>query len=114
MNGISAVTRNSVGGIADSTDGTPLIARIVEEGLAVTAACGIPVDAAAIRAAISHALLNHRAHKPSMLQDIEAHRPTEVEAILGAIGREARSVNVSTPVIDTLASLVRIIDRPRS
>jgi 2-dehydropantoate 2-reductase len=52
-----------------------------------------------------------RAHKPSMLQDIEAHRPTEVKAILCAIGRQGRSANVVTPVIDILASLVRIIDQ---
>jgi 2-dehydropantoate 2-reductase len=45
-----------------------------------------------------------------MLQDRERGRPTEIESINGAIAREGARLGVPTPVCDTLADLVRIIE----
>ena len=42
----------------------------------------------------------------SMLTDIEAGRPLELEAMVGAIGRIGRAVNVPTPIGDLLYTLL--------
>jgi 2-dehydropantoate 2-reductase len=51
--------------------------------------------------------------KPSMLQDMERSRPTEIEAINGAIVREGARVGVPTPYNQALLSLVRAREQVR-
>jgi 2-dehydropantoate 2-reductase len=46
------------------------------------------------------------AFKTSMLQDLEAGRPLEVDAILGAVADVARRVEVETPTIDVVLGLL--------
>ena len=46
-------------------------------------------------------------HYPSMLEDVEAHRPTEIEHITGALVREAERQGVPVPLHTTLYRLVR-------
>ena len=38
------------------------------------------------------------AHYPSMLEDVEAHRPTEIDLITGALMREAEKHDVQVPL----------------
>jgi len=47
------------------------------------------------------------AHFPSMLEDVEAARPTEVELINGALVREARAHVVEAPLQASIYALVR-------
>lgn len=51
------------------------------------------------------------AHASSMLQDLRAGRPTEIEALCGAVERLARRHGVATPVVSALATLVRKAER---
>lgn len=46
-------------------------------------------------------------HKPSTLQDFEAGRPMEIDAIVGAVIEIARIVDEPTPVIDNIYALLR-------
>jgi 2-dehydropantoate 2-reductase len=46
-----------------------------------------------------------------MGQDILAGRPTEVEAINGAVVEAGQGTGVATPLNQTLATLVRISER---
>ena len=48
-----------------------------------------------------------RNHESSMLQDLRAGRPTEIEALCGAVERLAGELGVETPVVSALAILVR-------
>ena len=80
MNSVSAVSRLAVGPIGDSTAGQSLVASIVEEAAAVAHAQGVAVQLERIKTAVAKAFAGHRAHKPSMLQDILAGRRTEIEA----------------------------------
>ena len=46
------------------------------------------------------------AHYPSMLEDVEAHRPTEIELITGALVREAERHGVEAPLHTAMYRLV--------
>ena len=47
------------------------------------------------------------AHYPSMLEDVVAHRPTEIELITGALVREADRHGVPVPLHEALYSLIK-------
>lgn len=49
-------------------------------------------------------------YKTSMVCDLEAGRPLEVEAILGNAARAARRVGVDVPCIESLYALLRLLD----
>lgn len=48
------------------------------------------------------------AHRTSMLQDLEAGRPMEIEALVGSVAELGRLVGVPTPTVDTVLALVRL------
>ena len=53
------------------------------------------------------------AFKSSMLQDAEAKRPLELDALVGAVREIGEAVNVPTPHIDALLGLTRLSARVR-
>jgi 2-dehydropantoate 2-reductase len=48
-------------------------------------------------------------HKTSMLQDVEAGRPLEVDALLGSVIDLARLTNTPTPHLDTIYALTKLL-----
>jgi 2-dehydropantoate 2-reductase len=50
-------------------------------------------------------------HKTSMLQDIEAGRGSEVDALVGSVVELGRLTSTPTPHIDTVYALVKLLDR---
>jgi len=48
------------------------------------------------------------AHKTSMLQDLEAGRPLELDALVASVVEMARLVDMPTPTIDAVLALVRL------
>ena len=50
-------------------------------------------------------------HKTSMLQDVEAGRELELEAIMGAVVELARMTGIATPAIDTIYALTKLLDK---
>lgn len=73
---------------------------LMTEARAVAAALGYdfgPVDLAGLRQAAPD-------HKPSILQDHEAGRPMEVDALVRAPQAFARHAGVATPVLDAVAA----------
>ncbi|HSI58996.1 MAG TPA: 2-dehydropantoate 2-reductase [Ideonella sp.] len=50
-------------------------------------------------------------HKTSMLQDIEAGRSPEIDALVGAVVELARLTDTPTPHIDTVYALVKLLGR---
>jgi len=62
-----------------------------------------------------HAYISAFAHrvaaaKPSLLQDLEAGRPSEIDFINGAVPREAERGGCAAPVNQTLTALVKAIE----
>jgi 2-dehydropantoate 2-reductase len=50
-------------------------------------------------------------HKTSMLQDVEAGRGSEIDALVGAVIELARLTDTPTPHIDTAYALVKLLNR---
>jgi 2-dehydropantoate 2-reductase len=90
--------------------GRRIALNVVNETVAVAAACNIRIDRDKIVNTIDAALREHAKHKASMLQDREHRRATEIDMINGAIAREGKRVSVATPVCDTLTDLVKVIE----
>lgn len=107
LNPLSTITGLPVGGL-DCLEGRRVATSVAEEAIATAAALGVPIDPVRVLAKIDFALANHKAHKPSMLQDRLAGRRTEIESINGAIVRMAEQVGVATPTTRMLADLVRM------
>ena len=55
-----------------------------------------------------------RAGKPSMLQDLERGRPTEVEGINGYLSKKAQEAGIATPVNDAVLAVIRDIQNSAS
>ena len=102
-NPVSVITNATLGGMLDD----PEIYRILE---------GIMTEASELAAAMNvHPPLTPQqllevtrpfgAHKTSMLQDIEAGRPIELDTIVGAIRELALHYSVGTPSIDLVSAL---------
>ncbi|WP_027474215.1 ketopantoate reductase family protein [Curvibacter gracilis] len=108
LNSICAVSQCTVDELGQG-DGQALAFAVVDEALAVAQAEGIHADVEACKAKVASAIAHHRGHKPSMLQDVLAGRPTEIEAINGAIVAHAQDHGIPVPCTRTLLQLVRLV-----
>jgi len=83
-----------------------LVFDLIEEGKAVAAAAGVELHEDPWEMNV-HATRRGSRHYPSMLEDVEAHRPTEIDNITGALVREAERVGVPVPLHTALYRLVK-------
>jgi 2-dehydropantoate 2-reductase len=91
-----------------------LVYDLMSEGKAVAAAAGVELhedpwemNVQAVRRGETLAAEGHYAHVPSMLEDVRAHRATEIDFITGALVREAERLSVPVPLHTTMYRLVR-------
>ena len=50
-------------------------------------------------------------HKPSMLQDVEAQRPTEVDALNAGIAKIGREIGVPCPLNEAMAGMIKGLEQ---
>lgn len=109
FNPISALTRATLEQIGNYGPTRDLAYAIMAEGKAVAEQLGIsfPISIEQRLAGATEV----GAHKTSMLQDIEAKRPTEVDALVGAVAELGRVVGVPTPHIDAVYASVKLLEQ---
>jgi 2-dehydropantoate 2-reductase len=83
-----------------------LVHDLVDEGKAVAAAAGVDLYEDPWEMNV-HATRRGSAHYPSMLEDVEARRPTEIDLITGSLVREAGRHGVPVPLHTALYRLVK-------
>jgi 2-dehydropantoate 2-reductase len=83
-----------------------LVHDLVDEGKRIAAAAGIELHDDPWEMNVL-ATRRGSAHYPSMLEDVDARRPTEVELISGALVREAVKHGVDAPLHTALYRLVK-------
>jgi 2-dehydropantoate 2-reductase len=79
---------------------------LMDEGKAVAAAAGIHLQEDPWEMNV-HATQRGSRHSPSMLEDVEAHRPTEIELITGSLVRAGEHHGVPVPLHTALYRLVK-------
>jgi 2-dehydropantoate 2-reductase len=110
MNPLCALTRRTPGFLGAHEESRAMIRAVVEEGVAAANASGVPIQAQPIHDLTVVSITDHADHEASMLQDVKAGRPTEIDAINGAIVEAARTAGVAAPVTETLWRLVKLED----
>jgi len=110
VNGVAALTELPhdfhFAAATQPTDLGRLVRALMDEGRATATAAGIDLYDDPWE---MNVLATERgsAHRPSMLEDVEARRPTEVDFINGALVREAERVGVGAPLQRAVYALVR-------
>lgn len=106
MNPVSALTGATLDQVLDD----PLVHRfcldVMAEAAAIGQAIGCPVqETGEARSAITRKLVGV---KTSMLQDVEAGRAVEIDALLSAVREIGMRVGIATPRLDALTGLARL------
>jgi 2-dehydropantoate 2-reductase len=111
MNPVSAIT----GATADRVLADPLVRAFCSAAMAEAAAVGSRIGCTITQGAEERHAITARlgAFKTSMLQDVEAGRPIELDAIVAAVHEIGRRVGVATPNVDALLGLARLFGRVR-
>ena len=110
VNGVAALTGlphdEHFAAEREASDLGHLVHELVEEGKRVAAAAGVELHDDPWEMNVL-ATKRGSAHYPSMLEDVEARRPTEVELINGALVREAERHGVDAPLQTAVYRLVK-------
>jgi 2-dehydropantoate 2-reductase len=111
-NPVGALTGLTHGRVCEQPQLRSLVSGLVDEGKAVAEAQGIELDADP-EELIDHAARPEVAydHKASMLQDVEAQRPTEIDYLNGGIVRFGGQRGTPTPLNAAIWALVRGLER---
>jgi 2-dehydropantoate 2-reductase len=107
INPMSALTRSTADRLLDDAAVRGFMAAAMDELAAIGAAIDCPIsETADDRMAVTARL---GAFRSSMLQDVEAGRPIELEALLGAPREIARRVGIATPQLDRIYAMTRLL-----
>jgi len=118
VNGVAALTElPHVAAFADEREASGLghvLRGLIDEGKAVATAAGVALhddpwemNVRAVSRGATGAAGGRYAHLPSMLEDVLAHRLTEVDWIGGALVREAERIGVPAPLNAAVWRLVK-------
>ena len=112
MNPVSALTLATADRILSNDELKPFILACMAEAAEIGSAISCPIgESGEDRMAVTARL---GAFKTSMLQDVEAGRQIELEALVGAPREIGRRVGVPTPNIDTLYALTSLMAESRN
>lgn len=111
MNPVSALTGAGCDLILDDPLVVGLMVQAMAEAAAIGERIGCPIaQNGAERLAMARQLGNF---KTSMLQDLEAGRPLELDALVGVVREIGARVGLATPTLDGLYGLTRVLARAR-
>ncbi len=106
VNPISALTGATTDLILGDDLVRAFVSAVMLEAKAIGERIGIPIaDSPEDRHAVTRKL---GAFKTSMLQDVEAHRPVELDALVGVVRELGQLTGVATPFTDALLGLARL------
>lgn len=107
INPLSALTRATTDALHADSESRAWMLEGMAELAAIGAAIGCPIsESGEDRMQVTAAL---GPFKTSMLQDVEASRPIELEALVGAPREIARRHGIRTPALDRLYSITKLM-----
>lgn len=107
----AALTLLRAGELGQPGDMLDLLDQLAIESTRVARALGYPIEQDERIERIHMQLAGAGMGKPSMLQDVEACRKTEIEVINGAVVREAERVGIEVPINRAMVALVGGLER---
>lgn len=111
MNPVSAITGAPCDRILDDELVRGFCSAVMREAQAIGARIGIPIDQ---QPEDRHAVTRKMgSFKTSMLQDVEAGRPIELDALVGAVREIGQHLGEPTPSMDALMGLTRLMGQMR-
>ena len=109
FNPVSALSRATLAAICQYAPSRALAANMMAEAQSVAHKLGITFRVPLEKRIAGAEKVGH--HKTSMLQDVEAGRPLETDALLGAVIELARLTDTPTPHLDTVHALTKLLER---
>ncbi len=111
INALTALTELKNGQLLDYPETLRLMEVLVSEAAEVARQKGIRIEGNPIEKvkAVAEATKGNRS---SMGQDFDFRRKTEIDAINGAVVREAKQLGIPIPVNETITDLIRAIEKP--
>jgi 2-dehydropantoate 2-reductase len=110
-NPVSALTGATADRILDDPLVRSFMLRAMAEAAAIGEQLGCPIDQSGEERLVVTRKLG--AFKTSMLQDSEANRSLEIDALVGAVHEIGQRLGIPTPNIDTVLGLTRLMARTR-
>lgn len=108
-NPVSALTRATLAEMAADPATAVLLQGLMEEVATVARNLGLELGGWLERRQQGAAAVGE--HKTSMLQDLEAGRPLEVEALVGSVVELGRRQGLQLPRLEAIYACVRLLDR---
>ncbi len=107
FNPLSALTHAGLQSMAESAVAAPVVRGAMEEVVAVAAGVGVEMPVSIDRRIRGAARVGD--HHTSMLQDLEAGRPLEIDALTGSVVELADRLDVPVPYLRTLYAAVKLL-----
>lgn len=107
FNTVCALLRLKIREVYETPDGVKMVWDIWREASDVAAALGIPGIWEYMQEEMPRLIKGLGDYYPSMAQDAQKHRQTEVDSLTGAIGMFGRKVGVPTPTCDIITHLIK-------
>lgn len=111
FNPVSALTGATLGELGASSEMVELLRAILEECAAVAATLGVELPVALERRLEAGIAVGD--HKTSMLQDLEAGKPLEIDCLTGAVIELAQRLDVPVPHTRAVHACVKLLDALR-
>jgi 2-dehydropantoate 2-reductase len=112
FNPVSALTRATLAQMAGDPEIAALVRNIMQETEAVARHLGLELPVTIEQRMAGAAKVGE--HKTSMLQDLEAGRPLELEAVVGAVVELGQRFNVPMPHTQTVYACAKLLAESRS
>jgi 2-dehydropantoate 2-reductase len=109
FNPISALSRATLASICQYPPTRELAVAMMTEAQTIANKLGIKFRVPLEKRVAGAERVGH--HKTSMLQDVEAGRALEVDALLGSVVELARLTRTPTPCIDTVFALTKLLGK---
>jgi len=107
FNPISALSRATLAGICQYPPSRALAAAMMFEAQTIAGKLGVTFRLPLEKRIAGAERVGH--HKTSMLQDVEAGRPLEIDALLGSVIEMARLTDTPSPNLDAVYALTKLL-----
>jgi 2-dehydropantoate 2-reductase len=105
-----SLTRLPIGEYRSVPETRALIMQLLGEATAVARRQGVNLDLDIVQKTMAFIDNNGPKIKPSMQLDVEAGRRTEIESLIGVVGRKGRELGVPTPLADAIYAMLLPVD----